>query len=85
VKKEIKPRPASQNLDERLLSALKAWRLQRARTDKVPAFVILHDSTLERLCVQRPNSTQQLRNIPGIGETKLERYGDEILAVLRKN
>jgi ATP-dependent DNA helicase RecQ len=85
VKKENRPRPARQDLDERLLSALKAWRLERARADKMPAFVILHDSTLEHLCVRRPNSAQQLRNIPGIGETKLERYGNEILAVLRKN
>jgi ATP-dependent DNA helicase RecQ len=85
AKKAKKLRPVGQDLDERLLSALKAWRLERARADKVPAFVILHDSTLEHLCVLRPKSALQLRNIPGIGETKLARYGSEILAVLRKN
>jgi ATP-dependent DNA helicase RecQ len=71
--------------DPSLLTALKQWRLERSRTDKVPAFVVLHDSTLEHLCALRPSSAQQLRNIPGIGETKLDRYGNEILAVLRKN
>jgi ATP-dependent DNA helicase RecQ len=87
TKSRTKKTPISEHLpaDPSLLTALKQWRLERSRTDKVPAFVVLHDSTLEHLCVLRPNSAQQLRNIPGIGETKLERYGNEILAVLRKN
>ena len=72
-------------IDESLLTALKLWRLERSRADKVPAFVVLHDSTLEHLCVSRPNSTQQLRSVPGIGEAKLQRYGTEILQVLREN
>jgi ATP-dependent DNA helicase RecQ len=83
VRKPKKPRPMPQNLDARLLEALKAWRLQRSRADKVPAFVILHDSTLEHICVLRPGSLQQLRRVPGIGEAKLERYGSDILGVLR--
>jgi ATP-dependent DNA helicase RecQ len=49
----------------------------------VPAFVILHDSTLEHLCLRKPASLPQLRGVPGIGETKLERYGKEILELLR--
>jgi len=87
-KAQTKKQPQSANtleINESLLAALKVWRLERSRADKVPAFVILHDSTLEHLCVLRPNSKLQLRNIPGIGETKLERYGQEILEVLRKN
>ena len=50
--------------------------------DKVPAFVIFHDSTLEHLCARKPATMQQLRAVPGIGETKLERYGRELLEVL---
>ena len=70
-------------IDKSLLAALKQWRLERSRADGVPAFVILHDSTLEFLCASRPGSVPQLKAIPGIGETKLERYGEEILEILR--
>jgi ATP-dependent DNA helicase RecQ len=70
-------------IDAALLAALKQWRLERSRVDKVPAFVILHDSTLEHLCLRKPASLPQLRGVPGIGETKLERYGKEILELLR--
>jgi len=70
--------------DAAMLAALKEWRLERSRADKVPAFVILHDSTLEHLCWSRPGSLLQLRTTPGIGDLKLERYGKEILDVLHK-
>ena len=70
-------------IDATLLATLKKWRLERSRADKVPAFVILHDSTLEHLCVRKPASLPQLRAVPGIGESKLERYGEEILELLR--
>ena len=73
----------SREMDASLLAALKRWRLERSRADRVPAFVILHDATLEHLCASRPGSMPQLRATPGIGETKLERYGKEILEVLR--
>jgi len=67
----------------KLLAALKQWRLQRSRDDKVPAFVILHDLTLEYLCSTLPANLTALRRTPGIGEMKLERYGQEILALIR--
>jgi ATP-dependent DNA helicase RecQ len=82
-KKPKKPRAARRDVDEDLLAALKKWRAERARTDKVPAFVIFHDSTLEHLCVRKPASLSQLRAVPGIGEAKLVRYGREILELLR--
>ncbi len=74
---------ASLEIEGALLAALKKWRLEKSRADKVPAFVILHDSTLEHLCVRKPASLPQLRAVPGIGESKLERYGEEILELLR--
>ncbi len=70
-------------VDASLLAALKQWRLERSRADKVPAFVIFHDSTLEQLCERKPATLPQLRAVPGIGETKLGRYGKEILDLLR--
>jgi ATP-dependent DNA helicase RecQ len=74
---------APREVDAALLAALKKWRLDRCKTDQVPAFVILHDSTLQQLCLLLPESLPQLRAVPGIGESKLERYGKEILQILR--
>jgi len=73
----------AREIDTELLAALKRWRVERSRADKVPAFVILHDSTLEHLCLAPPRSLAELRQIPGIGDLKLERYGKEILQALR--
>jgi len=77
-------RSSNSGIDQVLLARLKQWRLSRSRTDKVPAFVILHDATLEHLCRARPASLVELRQTPGIGELKLERYGKEILQALRR-
>ncbi|HEX2235275.1 MAG TPA: 3'-5' exonuclease, partial [Actinomycetota bacterium] len=61
---------------------LKAWRLERARGDGVPAYVVLHDRTIEAIAGARPATLVELGRIEGIGPTKLERYGGDILRVL---
>ncbi|MEY3200573.1 MAG: ATP-dependent helicase RecQ [Pseudomonadota bacterium] len=68
---------------EALLAKLKTWRLEQAREQAVPAFVILHDSTLNELAARRPTSLHQLATVSGIGTRKIERYGVTLLAVLR--
>ncbi|HSL34571.1 MAG TPA: ATP-dependent DNA helicase UvrD2 [Candidatus Limnocylindrales bacterium] len=68
--------------DSPLLAALRAWRSRRAREDGVPAFVVAHDTTLAAIAEARPASAAALRRVKGMGPTKLERYGDEILAVV---
>ena len=65
--------------DADLVERLKAWRLETARTKKVPAYVILHDATIETIAGIRPQTETQLASIPGIGPAKLEAYGDAIL------
>ncbi len=72
-------RPAS---DDPMVKALKAWRLERSRKDEVPAYVVFHDSTLEEIARSRPKELWQLAKIAGVGPTKLERYGDEVIVVL---
>lgn len=62
-----------------LLEQLKKWRLERARADSVPAYVVLHDSTLEAIVESRPRTETDLIAITGMGPTKCERYGAEIL------
>ena len=65
-----------------LLDRLKAWRLAEARTQSVPAFVILHDSTLTEIARRRPSDLGALANVGGIGVKKLERYGSAVLALV---
>jgi DNA helicase-2/ATP-dependent DNA helicase PcrA len=65
-----------------VLDRLKAWRKTRARADGVPAYVIFHDKTLEEIAELQPKDWADLAAISGVGPTKLERYGDEVLAVV---
>ncbi|MEO5701429.1 MAG: DNA helicase RecQ [Casimicrobiaceae bacterium] len=67
--------------DAALLAALKRWRLGEAQTQSVPAYVILHDSSLTELARRRPQRREELALIPGIGARKLERYGADLLAL----
>jgi ATP-dependent DNA helicase RecQ len=61
---------------------LRAWRAQRARRDGVPAYVVFNDETLELIAAAAPGSLVALSRIKGIGPTKLDRYGDEVLGVI---
>jgi DNA helicase-2/ATP-dependent DNA helicase PcrA len=63
-------------------TALKAWRLERARADDVPAYLVFHNSTLEEIAARRPRNLDELAAVPGVGPAKLERYGDGVLAAL---
>lgn len=64
------------------VTALKSWRLKRSRADEVPAYVVMPDKTLKEIARTLPRSEAQLAVIPGIGPTKLERYGAEILSTV---
>jgi ATP-dependent DNA helicase RecQ len=63
--------------------ALRSWRTAAAREHGVPAYVIFHDATLAELARSAPESLGELAEVPGIGASKLERYGEEILETLR--
>jgi ATP-dependent DNA helicase RecQ len=69
--------------DVPLLERLKAWRAGQAREQAVPAYVIFHDSTLAALAAARPRDLDGLSAIDGIGARKLERYGPQLLELLR--
>jgi ATP-dependent DNA helicase RecQ len=69
--------------DAALLDTLKAWRSSEARSQAVPAYVILHDRTLAEIARRRPDSTVALASIAGIGARKLERYGPALLEAVR--
>ncbi|MGH3949349.1 MAG: ATP-dependent DNA helicase UvrD2 [Pseudonocardiaceae bacterium] len=71
------------DVDEVLLARLKEWRIERARELKVPAYVVFTDATLIAIAEQRPADNSALVSISGIGATKLERFGPDVLAVVR--
>jgi DNA helicase-2/ATP-dependent DNA helicase PcrA len=62
---------------------LRAWRLERARTDGVPPYVVFHDSVLHEIAETRPASLAELAQVAGVGPAKLERYGPDVLLALR--
>ena len=68
--------------DQQLWEALRQWRRGQAEEQSVPAYVILNDKTLMELVRHRPNSQLELSGISGIGQYKLEKYGDDLLSVL---
>ena len=68
--------------DDPVYDTLKRWRLETAKAEEKPAYVIFHNSTLAEIVRRAPRSRQELADVPGVGPAKLERYGDEVLAVL---
>ncbi len=61
---------------------LRAWRLERAREDGVPPYVVFHDKVLHEIAAAQPRSLGELSQIAGVGPAKLDRYGEAVLALL---
>ena len=77
-------RQGEARLDPDTVDLLRAWRRERSSSDGVPAYVVLHDATLHELAARRPTTLSELADVRGLGPAKLERYGDELLSVLRE-
>jgi len=69
--------------DEALFLKLKQWRLDKAKEDKVSAFIIAHNTLLEELARRKPQTAQALLGVKGFGQNKLDKYGDELLEILQ--
>jgi len=69
---------------EELREYLREWRRAMAKERNVPAYIVLHDSSLEEICRRPPKFLAELLEIPGIGERKAEVYGQPILDALKK-
>jgi ATP-dependent DNA helicase RecQ len=65
-----------------IFDKLRWWRVETARKHNVPAYVIFHDATMREIAKAQPESLDDLRNISGVGEKKLETYGEEIVALI---
>ena len=68
--------------DDPTYVALKEWRLNRSKADDIPAYVVFHNSTLAEIASRRPKTIAELASVPGVGPTKLERYGRDVLDAL---
>jgi ATP-dependent DNA helicase RecQ len=72
-----------QPADLPVFEALRALRAELAREQNLPAYVIFHDATLRAMAAQRPRNLDELARVNGVGASKLERYGERMLALLR--
>lgn len=68
--------------DEAVFDALRAWRAEAAKEIGMPAFVVFTDATLLAIAEDMPASPEELLRIPGIGRTKLQRFGEDVMTVL---
>jgi ATP-dependent DNA helicase RecQ len=73
---------AGDEIDPELREYLREWRRSTARAQGVPAYVVMHDTSLDGICRLRPGSVAELLNITGVGDRKAELYGRQIMEAL---
>jgi ATP-dependent DNA helicase RecQ len=81
-----KPAKVSVELPEAaaaVFEQLRAWRAAVAKEQGMPAYVIFHDATLRQIALQLPSTLPELATVNGVGDSKLARYGQQILDLLR--
>jgi ATP-dependent DNA helicase RecQ len=83
-KRKLKPDPAAWVHSE-LADRLREWRSQTAKAQKLPAYVVLHDTTLQELCRLQPRSISELSAVYGFGERKTESYGRDVLRIIEES
>jgi len=76
--------PDLEGADAALMAALRSWRLQQARVQGVPPYVVFHDRTLLEIAARRPDDLESLGAVSGVGQAKLARYGTALLTLLRE-
>jgi ATP-dependent DNA helicase RecQ len=74
--------PAHAEINSELREHLREWRRGISRELSIPAFIVMHDTTLDELCKVRPSTLAQLRRVSGFGDRKVEMYGRQILDAL---
>jgi DNA helicase-2/ATP-dependent DNA helicase PcrA len=72
------------DVDSALFERLRAWRAAVASEQRAPVFVVFTDATLQAIAERRPASVAELVALPGIGQAKLDRYGEDVLALVRQ-
>src|SRR6185437_10292474 len=72
------------DIDPELRDYLREWRRGAAKQQGVPAYVVMHDTSLEALCRAQPTSLSALLGVSGFGEKKTELYGEQILDAIKR-
>ena len=70
--------------DQNLFALLKAKRTEIAKTQNVPPYIIFHDKTLIEFAIQKPNNRESMSDISGVGQKKIELYGDMFLQLINE-
>jgi ATP-dependent DNA helicase RecQ len=68
--------------EQQIFEKLRWWRMETARSHNVPAYVIFHDATMREIAKAKPASLDDLRGVSGVGEKKLQTYGEDIVALI---
>lgn len=76
--------PVASMHSEALFNRLREWRRSISDARGIPAFAVMHDSTLDELSRVQPDSIAELRGIHGIGQRKIEQYGEQVLSAIRR-
>ncbi len=80
----VAPLSSGDCIDMDLREYLREWRRAAAKKRSLPAFVVMHDTTLDDLCRRRPRTLAEIRQVFGFGEHKTKTYGEEILEALKR-
>ncbi len=89
-REEIKMRPKTlkgieiESMNELLFERLRALRKKLAEDQQVPPYIIFSDMTLHEMCVYYPATISDMKRISGVGEAKLERYGNDFISAIKK-
>lgn len=84
IEKEKAISKAAVNVDNGLFEVLRSVRMEMAKKEKVPPFMIFSDATLKDMCRRIPLDSSQMLKVSGVGSTKLERYGDIFIEAISK-
>ena len=76
---------AGLDVDEALFQALRAWRLEQAREQQSPPYVVFHDSHLRAIAAHQPVTLEALSEVKGVGPSKMEKYGTAVIELVRKH
>ena len=71
--------------DDPLFERLRAWRRERSRVDGVPAYTFFTDRSARELAARRPDSREALLGVWGLGDARVEAFGDELLALIHEH
>ena len=70
--------------EESLFEALRNLRMEIAREEKVPPYIVFSDKTLTHMCILKPKTREEMLSVSGVGEFKVEKYGERFLEAIKK-